>query len=305
LSPTTSVEVRLSSFGGGVFTLAGRLLIVQSVDWRIQAGENMMTYRELLRWFADEATPRSPYSIHAIARIGLTKFDKQIGDWFEPTTISEALRLLVTQHSPDGLKMYVPKDGILYRKEVYQLCVVQPADGPSQHLAPPDDGEGDDGLESSTDSMRHSHGNPGVPAAESDAHAELMSSAESECESFDETFGNPFSPRHRMDNTGVCTTLDSALTTRTNTSDAPPERTWHPVIILVPVRLGIQCLNPIYIPTLKSFFSFPQCLGVIGGKPHSSFYFVGYQGSATPPSPSPSFIFAPMSRPQQLWIVWC
>merc|ERR1711879_1107034 len=35
--------------------------------------------------------------------------------------------------------------------------------------------------------------------------------------------------------------------------------------------------NPIYIPTLKAFFSFPQCLGVIGGKPHSSFYFVGYQ----------------------------
>jgi hypothetical protein len=97
--------------------------------------------------------------------------------------------------------MYVPKDGIIYRKEVYQLCAVQPADGPAQHspLRVDDDGgdtdhDGDtDGLESSTDSMRHSHGNPGVPSTieagdYSSSHAELMSSAESECESLDDNF---------------------------------------------------------------------------------------------------------------------
>ncbi len=69
-------------------------------EWRIQSEENMMTYRELLRWFADEPSSRSPYSIHAIARIGLRKFNKQIGDWFEPTTISEALRSPIPPHTP-------------------------------------------------------------------------------------------------------------------------------------------------------------------------------------------------------------
>lgn len=50
----------------------------------------------------------------------------------------------------------------------------------------------------------------------------------------------------------------------------------------MPVRLGIQCLNPIYIPTLKTFLTLPQSLGIIGGKPHSSFYFIGYQGIVFP-----------------------
>jgi len=117
----------------------------------------------------------------------------------------------VTEHSPNGLKMYVPKDGIIYRKEVYQLCAVQPADGPAQHspLRVDDDGgdtddhDGDtDGLESSTDSMRHSHGNPGVPSAieagdDPSSHAELMSSAESECESLDENFSTSSDHHHQ------------------------------------------------------------------------------------------------------------
>lgn len=258
----------VTDMGWGCMLRTGQMLLAQALvthylgrDWRIQTGENMMTYRELLRWFADEPSPRSPYSIHNLARTGFSKFGKQIGDWFEPTTISEALRLLVHQHSPDGLKMYVPKDGVIYRHDVYQLCVVQPADGPARHSPRrPDidddtdggtadaDGDADEGLESSSDAMRHSNGSsPELRGTRSDDHhSELMSSAESECEYLEGAF------------------------------DAP-EQVWSPVIILVPVRLGIQCLNPIYIPTLKAFFSFPQSLGVIGGKPHSSFFFVGYQ----------------------------
>ncbi len=214
----------------------------------------------------------------------------------------------MTEHSPNGLKMYVPKDGIIYRKEVYQLCAVQPADGPAQHSplrvddgGDTDDHDGDtDGLESSTDSMRHSHGNPGVPSAieagdDLSSHAELMSSAESECESLDENFSTSSDHHHQPELALrgaqlVCVCADSL--SLSFPQDAA-ELTWHPVIILVPVRLGIQCLNPIYIPTLKAFFSFPQCLGVIGGKPHSSFYFVGYQGTlALPFSLSLSFSFS-------------
>eukprot|EP01102_Stenamoeba_stenopodia_P010203 TRINITY_DN3049_c0_g1_i2.p1 TRINITY_DN3049_c0_g1~~TRINITY_DN3049_c0_g1_i2.p1 ORF type:complete len:500 (-),score=77.23 TRINITY_DN3049_c0_g1_i2:99-1598(-) len=52
---------------------------------------------------------------------------------------------------------------------------------------------------------------------------------------------------------------------------------WRPVIILIPVRLGVEKLNRLYIPTLKAFFSFPQSLGILGGKPDFSLYFVATQ----------------------------
>ncbi|KAF9902985.1 Cysteine protease atg4 [Linnemannia zychae] len=50
------------------------------------------------------------------------------------------------------------------------------------------------------------------------------------------------------------------------------------LLILVTIRLGIDKLNPIYNDAIKSTFAFPQTLGIAGGRPSSSYYFVGYQG---------------------------
>jgi len=52
---------------------------------------------------------------------------------------------------------------------------------------------------------------------------------------------------------------------------------WRPLVILIPLRLGLERLNRIYIPFLRAFFSFPQSLGILGGKPESSLYFVSAQ----------------------------
>ncbi|XP_030810542.1 cysteine protease ATG4B isoform X2 [Camarhynchus parvulus] len=53
---------------------------------------------------------------------------------------------------------------------------------------------------------------------------------------------------------------------------------WKPLVLLIPLRLGLTEINEAYIETLKHCFMMPQSLGVIGGKPNSAHYFIGFVG---------------------------
>ncbi|KAF9043299.1 peptidase family C54-domain-containing protein [Panaeolus papilionaceus] len=68
------------------------------------------------------------------------------------------------------------------------------------------------------------------------------------------------------------------------TSRSPKRRhkaTWgdRPVLLLLPVRLGIDGVNPIYYESVKMLYTFPQSVGIAGGRPSSSYYFVGSQAN--------------------------
>lgn len=52
---------------------------------------------------------------------------------------------------------------------------------------------------------------------------------------------------------------------------------WRGVIIFIPVRLGGEKFNPVYTECIKSVFSHQSTLGIIGGRPRHSLYFVGVQ----------------------------
>ncbi|KAJ0977424.1 hypothetical protein J5N97_012898 [Dioscorea zingiberensis] len=53
--------------------------------------------------------------------------------------------------------------------------------------------------------------------------------------------------------------------------------TWLPILLLVPLVLGLGKINPRYVPLLCETFTFPQSLGILGGKPGASTYIVGVQ----------------------------
>ncbi|KAI8817017.1 uncharacterized protein EV422DRAFT_571102 [Fimicolochytrium jonesii] len=53
---------------------------------------------------------------------------------------------------------------------------------------------------------------------------------------------------------------------------------WTPVLILVPLMLGVRETNPVYFAGLKACFGIEACVGVAGGRPNSSLFFVGTAG---------------------------
>jgi cysteine protease ATG4 len=49
-------------------------------------------------------------------------------------------------------------------------------------------------------------------------------------------------------------------------------------LILLGVRLGIDRITPVYHAALAATLELPHCVGIAGGRPASSHYFVGHQG---------------------------
>ncbi|CAA7263585.1 unnamed protein product [Cyclocybe aegerita] len=64
-------------------------------------------------------------------------------------------------------------------------------------------------------------------------------------------------------------------------------RRWHttawgdrPVLLLLGIRLGIEGVNPTHYETITQLYTFPQYVGIAGGRPIPSYYFVGSQADS-------------------------
>jgi len=72
---------------------------------------------------------------------------------------------------------------------------------------------------------------------------------------------------------GVCVSVDQSIY---KDEVIKITNNWNKaLILLLPLRLGIKNLNPLYHEGLKTCFQFPQCIGIAGGKPKSSLYLIG------------------------------
>ncbi|KAF8196684.1 hypothetical protein K438DRAFT_1967699 [Mycena galopus ATCC 62051] len=71
----------------------------------------------------------------------------------------------------------------------------------------------------------------------------------------------------------------SHTSARPETDSASGILSWgdRPVLLLLGLRLGLDGVNPIYHDTIKQLYTFPQSVGIAGGRPSSSLYFVAAQ----------------------------
>uniref|UniRef100_A0A671T1E4 Cysteine protease n=1 Tax=Sinocyclocheilus anshuiensis TaxID=1608454 RepID=A0A671T1E4_9TELE len=51
---------------------------------------------------------------------------------------------------------------------------------------------------------------------------------------------------------------------------------WRPLLLVIPLRMGLNSINPVYIQAFKECFKMPQSCGVLGGKPNLAYYFIGF-----------------------------
>ncbi|KAK5135026.1 hypothetical protein LTR08_005686 [Meristemomyces frigidus] len=55
---------------------------------------------------------------------------------------------------------------------------------------------------------------------------------------------------------------------------------FQPTLIVLGIRLGIDRITPVYHAALKAALDMPQSVGIAGGRPSSSHYFIGHQGDS-------------------------
>uniref|UniRef100_A0A8C7V481 Cysteine protease n=1 Tax=Oncorhynchus mykiss TaxID=8022 RepID=A0A8C7V481_ONCMY len=81
-----------------------------------------------------------------------------------------------------------------------------------------------------------------------------------------------------MDNTVVIEDISTFFFPSLDAKRTQSRSDWRPLLLVIPLRLGINHINPVYIQALKECFKIPQSCGVLGGKPNLAYYFIGFVG---------------------------
>lgn len=248
-----------SDCGWGCMIRSGQMLLAQGLlihflgrNWRWDASAeslklnyNSLSYqdtihRKIIRWFGDTSSRTSPFSIHTLVALG-KESGKKPGDWYGPGSVAHLLRQAVKLAAQEISDL----DGI--NVYVAQDCAVYIQDiidectvSTAPTVAPWQK------KLTSASSSPSSSSSPGTSTTTSTINANVNDAGPSSAAA--------------------------------NSASREPSH-WKSLILLVPLRLGTEKLNPIYSDCLKAMLSLKNCIGIIGGRPKHSLYFVGFQGT--------------------------
>ncbi|KAK2154818.1 hypothetical protein LSH36_256g02042 [Paralvinella palmiformis] len=238
-----------SDAGWGCMLRCGQMMLAQALvlrhlgrDWRWHPGKYDPKYFEILRLFLDKKG--SPYSIHQIANMGASE-GKRIGEWFGPNTIAQVLKKLAVYDDWSNIVVHIALDNTIITDDIKALCFLKPNKV---------------GKNSPEDSMcQHCK----ISAVKSTKHRKT-NEMHKDCDSLN---GVPDG-----DQSSVKCDIKLGKTCCCNCHCDK----WRPLLLVIPLRLGLSEINPVYANALRTCLSFPQSVGIIGGRPNHAHWFVGY-----------------------------
>ncbi|XP_063058533.1 cysteine protease ATG4A [Engraulis encrasicolus] len=250
-----------SDAGWGCMLRCGQMILGQALlcrhlgrEWRWSLdGEQPADYHRILHCFLDRKD--SCYSIHQMAQMGVGE-GKSVGEWYGPNTVAQVLRKLALFDEWNSLAVYVTMDNTVVIEDIKKQCLqadrdIRPAAG-----RPSASGESSDQGCSSRPPAFPSL-SPGFPSLASFRSFPFSLSPLSHRQPHPQTQPQP-QPQPQP--------------------PPPPPPRWKPLLLVIPLRMGINSINPVYIQALKECFKMPQSCGVLGGKPNLAYYFIGFIG---------------------------
>mmetsp|Transcript_3200 Transcript_3200/g.3473 ORF Transcript_3200/g.3473 Transcript_3200/m.3473 type:complete len:553 (-) Transcript_3200:211-1869(-) len=274
-------------------------------DWRVPKAKDELLrknddYCEILRWFLDFPGFPHIYSLHHITQSGM-KYDKLPGEWYGPSTASYVLRDLSKIHRlryQGEIAVMVTQGEAIYISEVEKLCSNISLNEnffglqDSNHLLnnttftekfqrlSMNFSASNRPRKNSTNGRPISTAN--VSSVPNVQNAGVGSKISQETKTSHEKI-------EKLDDPPTLHPLEiNPLTSESNNEKddffdplfRPPPSQLNPwvysLVLLLPLRLGINSVNEEYIAELKEVLQNPACIGILGGRPNHAIYFVGY-----------------------------
>ncbi|XP_013396096.1 cysteine protease ATG4A [Lingula anatina] len=251
----------VSDQGWGCMLRCGQMMVAQALihlhigrDWMWDRDKPDPIYHRILKMFQDKKN--ACYSIHQIASMGVCE-GKPIGHWFGPNTIAQVFRKLCVYDDWSQIRVHIAMDNTVIIKDIWTMC------------KEPVRTEQDGALES------YNHKSKEMTVNLRKIHQTKTSNFSQNGPSLQKSKGkthhgrDPLSEDFKEDLNG-----DGNGESGSHYKGA----SWRPLLLIIPLRLGLSEINSVYLDSLKVCLTLPQSVGIIGGKPNHAHWFVGYVG---------------------------
>ena len=226
--------------------------------------------RSIISLFADDK-PDSPLSLHNLVNHGV-KYGKAPSEWFGPATTGNVLRDIFAVEQPAGFAFYAVEDGIVDESALISIATAPRVPEKAHWLIKRLEGanDGDINGKRETGIIKKAQKQKRKSDEKNDDDEESDDDDDYDSDSDDSDSEPSSAAKVALSDDGD-----------DDDGDGDGRQVWRPTVVFIPLRLGREkCMSKSYIPSLTAMFKLPQSIGMIGGKPHSSLYFVAAQGDS-------------------------
>nr|CDS31977.1 cysteine protease atg4b [Hymenolepis microstoma] len=270
-SPIGDSSGPTSDSGWGCMHRCGQMMIGQTLtllhlsrDWRWNPDNLDEIYQRILRMFEDQ--PSAIYSIHSIA--SFNDADRKIGDWLGPNTAAQILKKLAINDRWTNLYTHVTAEDGVVIEEIKNLCYHNEQSQNHNTSAEINDSSW---VKRPGNKHERKHSERALIVSNpisKDRDGEFVEII------MPPVCNMPSSPSDNEDtHPRSPDSVDLEACPHTT-----PHLPWRPLLLIIPLRLGLHELNMMYAPHLMNLFKLRQCVGVLGGRPMHALWLIGSIG---------------------------